>query len=410
MIGKIRGRLDSLLGAGLAHVPAEELEDIAGELEKTQLGQPAAALKGIAQAARARSLEPRHLEDLIKVIQLLAQVEIKMVRLDRVEPSKLEPIGTYHGVSIEPAAVQSLLQEPLERILQVEDRYVSAYLLARYADRVKIEELEARMNWLWSNSRLIPLVVRRLRDEPAQARRLCQAALASPLRMVQRTAVRVLQAVGDKGLLSQASQSRDKLVALEARGAAPEPRLKEEVRTLAEAATKEERAAAAKRLGESRNPVYIEPLRRARKDLTSVVRADALVALGKIGDLQIADEINEDSFDDRAGGNAAAEALAELGDVRGFELLWRFFARKEHLWLATSYLKEFGPLLAERLLDSVGQAEMRKRKAFLSLIDGVAPLFRELAQRRLEKDPALVEPLSTLPKKVGLKLPKARAK
>ncbi|MEP7119711.1 MAG: HEAT repeat domain-containing protein [Byssovorax sp.] len=410
-LGEVREELAFAFVLGLAALGSRTTDPLSSRLRDLGLDRPAALLDSL-------PLKPEpadRIDDFIRIFQVLGIALMRLAGATQVDRAALAPVPTYESVFV---AQPSTWIDP-ERVEKLRgegkiNRYEAAVHYAHHYEGLPAEELAEQIYPIWANGSAQPYVVRAFAGKGELAIAAAKKALASARgRIAKITAIRVLQAVAmpeasdapvaqlasspeatealtilrelamnetDVGLRAGSANARDAVElqrgfadVVRARRAA-EGRLVDDLcQAVISAPQFSVRAIAIEKLTTLGAVDAIPALRQAFLcDAAVKVRKEAALALGLLGDVEMADHFVD--MLRRRGTNdveakLGARALGNLGDVRGLhELLVAYSEGYDPKILAES-LRALGPVALDPLLALIEtHPDLAQRKAALSVL------------------------------------------
>jgi hypothetical protein len=411
-LGEVREELAFALVSGLAGLGARTTDPLASRLRDLGLDRPAALLESVALKAEPSD----RIDDFIRIFQVLGIALMRLAGATPVDRASLVHVPTYESVVvaqpetwIDPERVEKLRGEGKL------NRYEAAVHYAHHYEGLPAEELADRIYPIWANGGALPYVVRAFADKGEIAITAAKKALASARgRVAKITAIRVLQAVAtpapsvtpapslassphaaaaldvlrdlamnasDVGLRARAADARDAVElargfadVVRARRAADGHRVDELCQAVQIAPQKEVRIAAIHQITTLGAVGAIPILRQAFLfDAARGVREEAALALGLLGDVEMADRFVD--MLRRRGTNEndaklGAYALGNLGDVRGLHELLRAYAEGYQPKIIAESIRALGPVALDPLIALIEQhPEIAQRKAALGVLE-----------------------------------------
>ncbi len=394
-LGEVREELADAFVLGLAGLGARTTDPLASRLRDLGLEKPAALLQTLPLKA-----EPsERIDDFIKLYQVLGIALMRLAGATPVDREATSRVPTYESVFVA-TPTEWLLPEHVEerRAAGGINRYEAAVHYAHYYEGLPPAELALRIYPIWANGSAQPYVVRAFAGRGAEAVVAADKALASKRgRIAKITAIRVLQAVAtpaalerlrhlavsetDAALRARAADARDAIEiqqglgeVVRARRAQDGRRVDELIQALLIAPQKEVRVAAIHQLTTLGATVAIPALRQAfLGDAARSVREEAALALGLLGDVEMADRF-VDMLRRRGSVEADAKlgayALGNLGDVRGLQELLRAYAEGYQPKIVAEALRALGPVALDPLIALIeAHPEIAQRKAALGVLE-----------------------------------------
>jgi hypothetical protein len=411
-LGEVREELAYAFVLGLAGLGSRTTDPLASRLRDLGLDRPAALLESL-----PAKVEPAdRIDDFIRIFQVLGIALMRLAGAAPVDRSALANVPTYESVFvaqpsawIDPERVEKLRSEG--KI----NRYEAAVHYAHHYEALSAEELAERIYPVWANGSAQPYVVRAFAGQGASAIAAAQKALASGRgRVAKITAIRVLQAVAtpepsvtpvvplassphaaaaldilrdlamnepDVGLRARAADARDAVElqrgfadVVRQRRAKEGRRVEELSQAVLVAPQKEVRIAAINQLTSLGAVGAIPALRQAfLSDAARGVREQAALALGLLGDVEMADRFVD--MLRRRGTNEVeaklgAYALGNLGDVRGLHELLAAYAEGYQPKIIADSIRALGPVALDPLIDLIEEhPEIAQKKAALGVLE-----------------------------------------
>jgi hypothetical protein len=405
-LAEVQRELAHACAGGLLRLPAREVEPLAARLRDLGLERPAAVVRGLAEKTEATD----RLDDFVRAYQVLG---IAISRLcgglgGSVPLEALEPVPTYASVHVRRVDAPLPPAEVMARRVRGDlGRYEAAAHLSRHYEALTADELEAMIYPTWADGEATPFVVHALRSRGRAAVAAAERALRGKGLQAKATAVRVLAEVGGpeaEALLAQAADGAfvearnfackahpwywewggtvpplrvlaqgalDGLRLAAGRNVADSPALGIEIRERRrrqEAQTEQlcRQAAGAFTVGERQTAVRalaklgdvgVAPVLRVveAEDASPEVRAEALLALGLLGDAESVDEmvtqLSMRGGEPEGMAVAAAYALGYVGDARGAAELLRALVDGWHPRIIGDALRALGGVVLGPLLD-----------------------------------------------------------
>lgn len=403
-LAEVRDELADAFASGLAAVGPRAVEPLVARLRELGLEKPGALLEALAQ----RPDPGERLDDFIKVYQVLGIALVRLSGAVQVETSGLEAVPTHPSIHVQRPDVALTPGEAMVRRARGElTRYEAAAHAARYYASLGVDTLMRDFYPTWSDGAASTFVARVVATRGEAALEAVRSALDEHhSRMVRRTAIRVLGAMGgpqarreldaltrkghDAGLRLFAKETLEDVRARESGEAAVAELLRqrrEKVQPLAQAAlsesTKEARAKAVDALADQ-GAVAMPALRQVLYgDPSREVRREAAQALARMGDADVIDRFvllvqGRSGYDDEA--KTAVYALGMLGDVRGAEALLAAFADGWKPGVVAEAMRTLGLAL---LQPAVNLAEVRPEALERQALRG---LFEKFPAQELAKE------------------------
>jgi hypothetical protein len=410
-LGEVREELAFAFVLGLAGLGARTTDPLSSRLRDLGLERPAALLDSLPQKAEPAD----RIDDFIRIFQVIGVVLMRLAGATQVDRAALVHVPTYESVFVaQPAAwIDPERVEKLRGEGKI-NRYEAAVHYAHHYEGLPAEELAERIYPIWANGSAQPYVVRALVGKGELAIAAAKKALGSARgRIAKLTAIRVLQAVAmpgstdapvaplasspdaaaalevlreramnepDVGLRASAADARDAVElrrgfgdVVRARRGKDGRRVEELCQAVVIAPQKEVRIAAIHQLTSLGAVGAIPALRQAFLcDAARGVREEAALALGLLGDVEMADRFVD--MLRRRGKNEVeaklgAYALGNLGDVRGLHELLAAYAEGYQPKIIAESLRALGPVALDPLLALIeAQPEIAQRKAALSVL------------------------------------------
>ena len=404
-LAEVREELADAFVVGLSALGPRVTEPLEARLRELGLEKQAALLQSIAARADAES----RLDDFIKLYQVLGIALVRLAGATEVDRAAMTRVPTYESVFVAPpSAWLAPAQIVAARAAGTIDRYEAAVHYAHHYESVPPAQLAAEIYPTWADGSASPYVVRAFagssrsgaassprREEGLAAARKALAGKGG--RVAKITALRVLAAVGGleaEGLLHEVATreadiglrglAADAIDAIEHRTLGPEavqrrraPTLQkvgEVTPILAGATTKDLRVAAVHALVQLGHLSAIPALRQAfLVDAAQEVRREAALALAQLGDTEMVDTFvgmlaRRDESDREA--KVAADALGQLGDVRGLRELLAAYAEGYKPGVVAEALRAMGPVAIEPLIELIEERpQLAERRAALSVLE-----------------------------------------
>ncbi|MBZ4372835.1 HEAT repeat domain-containing protein [Corallococcus sp. AS-1-6] len=410
-LAEVRDELADAFASGLSALGPRTVEPLVSRLKELGLEKPGALLEALAR----RADPAERLDDFIKVYQVLGIALVRLAGAVQVDMAGLESVPTHPSIHVRrPEEVLSPGTAMVRRALGELTRYEAAAHAARYYAGLGPDALMRELYPAWSDGSASAFVARTVAARGEEALGVVRGALNERhSRMVRRTAIRVLGAMGgvqarreldaltraghDMGLRLfaretledvQARESGEKAVAELAR------RRKGKAVPLMQAAlsetTKDARAAAVALLADL-GTVAMPVLRQVlNSDPAREVRREAAEALARMGDADVlgrfVDMVQGRGHDD-VEAKHAVYALGMLGDVRGAEALLLAFADGWKPGVVAEAMRTLGLALLRPALDlAEARPELLERQALRGLFEAFDPpiLAKELLARVLK--------------------------
>ena len=410
-LGEVREELAFAFVLGLAGLGARTTDPLASRLRDLGLERPAALLESLPQKPEPSD----RIDDFIRIFQVLGVALMRLAGATQVDRAALVHVPTYESVFV---AQPSAWIDP-ERVEKLRgegkiNRYEAAVHYAHHYEGLPAEELAEHIYPIWANGSAQPYVVRAFVGHGATAIAAAKKALASARgRVAKITAIRVLQAVAmpeasvtpvvplasspraaealeilrnlavsepDVGLRARAADARDAVElqrgfadVVRARRTKEGRRVDELSQVVTIAPQKDVRIAAIHQLTSLGAVSAIPALRQAFLcDAARGVREEAALALGLLGDVEMADRFvdmlrrrGKNEVDAKLG----AYALGNLGDVRGLHELLAAYAEGYQPKIIAESLRALGPVALDPLIALIeAQPELAQRKAALNVL------------------------------------------
>jgi hypothetical protein len=394
-LGEVREELAEAFVLGLAGLGARTTAPLAARLRDLGLEKPAALLESLPLKAEAAE----RIDDFIKLYQVLGVALVRLAGATPVDRAATARVPTYESVFVAtPAAWLEPESVEAQRAAGAINRYEAAAHYAHHYEGLPAAELAERIYPIWADGNAQPYVVRAFAGRGAEAVVAADRALASKRgRVAKITAIRVLQAVAtpaalerlrhlagtdpDLGLRARAEGARDAIEiqqglgeVVRARRASSGRRVDELIQVLLSAPQKDVRVAAIHALTSFGATAAIPTLRQAFLcDAARDVRKEAALALGLLGDVEMADRF-VDMLRRRgsveADAKLGAAALGHLGDVRGLHELLRAYAEGYQPKIIAEALRALGPVALDPLIALLeAHPEIAQRKAALGVLE-----------------------------------------
>lgn len=411
-LGEVREELADAFLLGLAGLGTRTTDPLVARLRDLGLEKPAALL----QSLPLKPEPAERIDDFIRLFQVLGIALVRLAGATPVDRAAMARVPTYESVFV---AQPTTWIDP-ERVEKLRadgkiNRYEAAVHYAHHYENLPAEELAERIYPIWANGSAQPYVVRAFAGQGEAAVAAAKKALASARgRVAKITAIRVLQAVAmpaassapvvslassppaaaalellrnlavsepDVGLRARAADARDAVElqrgfadVVRARRAKEGRRVDELIQAVLIAPQKEVRIAAVNQLTSLGAVGAIPALRQAFLcDAARGVREEAALALGLLGDVEMADRFVD--MLRRRGTNEpeaklAAYALGNLGDVRGLHELLAAYAEGYQPKIIAEAIRALGPVALDPLLTLIeARPELAQRKAALSVLE-----------------------------------------
>jgi HEAT repeat protein len=393
-LAEVREELADAFVVGLAALGPRTAGPIEARLAELHLPKQAALLHALAEQ---RDPEAR-LDDFVKLYQVLGIALVRLAGATEVDRAAMERVPTYESVFVaRPARWLSPREIAEARAAGSLDRYEAAVHYARHYEGLPPEELAASIYPTWADGSAAPYVVRAFAGRRAEGLAAAGKALAGKRgRVAKITALRVLAAVGgldaerllhevatrekDIGLRGLAADAIDAIElrtlgadAVQRRRAPTLEKVGEAAALLASASTKDVREAAVHKLVELGHLSAIPALRQAfLTDAAQDVRREAALALALLGDTEMVEVfvrmLAQRGASDRDA-KIAADALGQLGDVRGLFELLDAFAEGYKPAVVGEALRAMGAAAVEPLIERIeAHPEIADRRAALSVL------------------------------------------
>ncbi len=411
-LAEVREELADAFVVGLAALGARVADPLAARLRDLGLEKQAALLQGLAARPDAES----RLDDFVKLYQVLGIALVRLAGATEVDRAAMTRVPTYESVFVSPPAAWLGPREiAAARAAGTLDRYEAAVHYAHYYEGVPPAELAASIYPTWADGSASPYVVRAFAGRPEEGLLAARKALAGKRgRVAKITALRVLAAVGgaeaerllhgvatregDIGLRGLAADAIDEIerrslalrdelqdrLAFDLGAAGPDAVQKRRAPTLqkvgeltqilAGAGTKEVREAAVHSLVQLGHLSAVPALRQAfLTDAAQDVRREAALALALLGDTEMVDTfvgmLARRNESDREA-KVAADALGQLGDVRGLRELLAAYAEGYKPGIVAEALRAMGPVAIEPLIELIEERpQLAERRAGLSVLE-----------------------------------------
>jgi len=194
-LARAQDTLNSLFVQGLNIVSPEEFDVVAQMLSALQLTQPAALIGQIRQDVANHAVTSKDADLLVKILQLLAQATVQLstagsVNLDQLAPAHLAVHAPPEEIPA-PAALRDL-----DAILRLPNPFVRARCVTEYMRTASADELVVSLESLWCDDLLSFAIGSGLQSRPEEAFRLAQQAWEFSNIVIRRTALRVLETLG----------------------------------------------------------------------------------------------------------------------------------------------------------------------------------------------------------------------
>ncbi|NOK11220.1 HEAT repeat domain-containing protein [Corallococcus exercitus] len=407
-LAEVRDELADAFASGLSAVSPRTVEPLVSRLKELGLEKPGALLEALAQ----RADPAERLDDFIKVYQVLGIALVRLSGAVQVDLAGLEAVPTHPSIHVHrPEEALSPGEAMVRRARGELTRYEAAAHAARYYAGLGSDALMRELYPAWSDGSASAFVARTVAARGEEALVVVRGALNERhSRMVRRTAIRVLGAMGgvqarreldtltrgghDMGLRLfaretledvQARETGEKAVAELAR------RRKDKAVPLMQAAlsetTKDARGAAVALLADL-GTVAMPVLRQVlHSDPSREVRREAAEALARLGDAEVLDrfvDMVQGRGHDDVEAKHAVYALGMLGDVRGAEALLLAFADGWKPGVVAESMRALGLALLRPALNlAETRPEVLERQALRGLFEAFDPpiLAKELLAR-----------------------------
>jgi hypothetical protein len=394
-LAEVREELAEAFVVGLAALGPRTGDPLEARLRDLGLEKQAALLHAIAGRAEPEA----KLDDFVKLYQVLGIALLRLAGATTVDRASMERVPTYESVFVaRPERWLAPAEIAARRADGSLDRYEAAVHYARHYEGLPPEELAASIYPTWADGSASPYVVRALAGRREEGLAAAKKALSSKRgRVAKITALRVLAAVGgleaerilheaatrekDIGLRGLAADAIDIIEmrtlgaeAVQRRRAPTLQKVAEATQTLAAASTKDVREAAVHTLVQLGHLSAIPALRQAfLVDAAQDVRREAALALALLGDTELCDTLvgmlsrrRENERDAKI----AADALGQLGDVRGLRELLAAYREGYKPAVIAEALRAMGPVAIEPLIELIeAQPELAERQTSRSVLE-----------------------------------------
>jgi HEAT repeat protein len=395
-LAEVREAMADAFVVGLASLGARAAEPLEARLRELGLEKQAVLLHALATRADAEG----KLDDFVKLYQVLGIALVRLAGATTVDRATMARVPTYESVFV--ARPERWLDPPeiaAQRAAGALDRYEAAVHYAHHYEGLPPEELGAAIYPTWADGSASPYVVRAFAGRRAEGLAAARRALAGKRGRVARiTALRVLAEVGgleaerilheaaaserDIGLRGLAADAIDVLEvrtlgaeAVQRRRAPTLARVAEGTALLGSAPNKEIRKAAVHKLVELGHLSAIPALRQAfLVDAAQEVRREAAIALALLGDTEMVDTfvgmLSRRTGDGDREAKIAADALGQLGDVRGLRELLAAYREGYKPAIVAEALRAMGPAAIEPLIEVIEQSPaLADRRASRSVLE-----------------------------------------
>ena len=417
-VAKLRASIHSVFAQGLRIAAPAEFDLLIRELASLKLEQPAALLKQVQERVANRMAAQKDVEALVKVLQILAQAEIRLSAATAVDLANLTAV---HGVYLPPAEIPPTASNDLHGILQLPNKFVRGAQVAAYFKQASVEELTQSIAIAWFDYALSNAICEGLQARPADALPVAQIALGHKNPIIRRTALKVLANVGqnaayteetlkllrnflDRSTVPMVHFAAEIIARLEQRGAdylrSKRARFEQWAPTvkLLTSRAPRKRVAAANDLARIKDPCFTDALLRALAVAEERRTVKAILhALAEIGGFEAINELTPLLLGEHA--PAALEALAKFGDRSVLAFLLSPAGINTPLSYYRDLLPQYGDLIVTPLLTAIksldwpGVSKAGWRNLFAALRpQGFAPVIWE----RIAHDGALAEKFAAL--------------
>ncbi len=393
-LGEVREELAEAFVLGLTALSARTTDPLVSRLRDLSLEKQAALLASLPSKADPGD----RLDDFIKLYQVLGIALVRLAGATEVDRGTIERVPTYESVFVKRPEAWLAPAEVLR--LRAEgslNRYEAAVHYDHHYGTLPAELLVESIHPTWADGSASPYVVRAVASRGALGLEAAKRALAEKRGKVTKiTAIRVLAAIGgpdadallaevgrtasDVGLRALAQDARDALdlrrygkEIVWRKRMAGEQRVGELCQALLTASTKEVRVAAIHQITTNGFVGAVPALRQAfLSDATQEVREEAAIALGLLGDTEMAETfiwmLKRRDASPRDAVNAI-KALGHLGDVRGIHELLLAWAEGYSPRHVAEALKALGPAALEPLIEAIeAQPEIAARKSAIQVL------------------------------------------
>ncbi len=392
----MREELADALVVGLSALGTRAADPPAARLRELGLTKQAALLQALAARPDAES----KLDDFVKLYQVLGIALVRLAGATAVDRSTMARVPNYESVFVaRPAAWLGPREIAAARAAGTLNRYEAAVQSGRYYESVPPAQLGAEIYPTWADGSASPYVARAFAGRREEGLAAARKALESKRgRVAKITALRVLAAVGgleaerllhevttrerDIGLRGLAADAIDVIErrtlgpeAVQRRRAPTLHRVAEAARLLASASTKDVREAAVQSLVQLGHLSAIPSLRQAfLVDASHEVRREAALALALLGDTEMVDTfvgmLSRRTGDGDRDAKIAADALGQLGDVRGLRELLAAYREGYKPAVVAEALRAMGPAAIEPLIELIEQnPHLAERRASRSVLE-----------------------------------------
>ncbi len=409
-LAEVREELADALVVGLSALGTRAADPPAARLRELGLTKQAALLQALAE----RPLAEDKLDDFVKLYQVLGIALVRLAGATTVDRATMERVPTFESVFVaRPSAWLAPREIAAARAAGTLDRYEAAVQYGRYYESVPPAQLGAEIYPTWADGSASPYVVRAFAGRREESLAAAKKALGGKGgRVAKITALRVLAAAGgleaerilheaaarepDIGLRGLAADAIDILEVrtlgaevVQRRRAPTVHRVAEAARLLASASTKDVREAAVQALVQLGHLSAIPALRQAFVgDAAQDVRREAALALALLGDTEMVDTfvgMLSRRGDNEREAKIAAEALGQLGDVRGLRELLTAYAEGYKPGIVAEALRAMGPAAIEPLVELIeAHPHLAERRAVLEALperDLTATLVARVSER-----------------------------
>jgi HEAT repeat protein len=394
-LAEVREELADAFVVGLAALDARAGDPLEARLRELGLEKQAALLHAIAE----RGDPEAKLDDFVKLYQVLGIALVRLAGATSVDRATMERVPTYESVFVErPSRWLAPREIAAERARGALDRYEAAVQYAHHYESVPPAELAASIYPTWADGSAAPYVVRAFAGRREEGIAAARRALAGKRgRVAKITGLRVLAAVGgleaervlhevatrekDIGLRGLAADAIDAIElrtlgaeAVQRRRAPTLQKVAEVTQLLVSAPTKDTREAAVHALVQLGHLSAIPALRQAfLTDAAQDVRREAALALALLGDTEMVDTfvgMLAHRGENEREAKIAADALGQLGDVRGLRELLAAYAEGYKPAVVAEALRAMGPVAIEPLIELIeAQPQIAERRAALSVLE-----------------------------------------
>lgn len=385
-LGETREELAHAVVAGMVGFGPRAAEPIAQRLRDLGLARPADVL-----LAAANKPDPRErFDEVVKIHQVTGIALVRLAGAVAVDRDKLDTVPTWPCVRVPKTTERPDPAEIARRLIAGEaDRFQAAVWSERWYAGLPIEAFDDEA--LWWDAAAAPWVVRMLGRDPTRAAALAQRVLRAEARDAFGVGILTALRLGAVDVSGKNAVRRAWAERIAGREPAPALAAREKLA----ASRQDERVEGARELA-LHGDLGAIPLLRAtlEADPGAKVREACAIALGQLGDLEIADWLlTQLTAGDEVSGRAAIRALALLRDRRALGPLWALCEAGKYPQLVPEALLAFGAAARDAGWAALrANPDLAKRAPVRAILLGADPVATVLAHL----EPALYDACLTL--------------